>query len=290
MDRSHPEGARTARFWLFRGFEEAPYNVFLFHPSRERDGPAKFLADFHGCVKVDAYGVDGGVYLKSGARIRASCCMAHARRKFEQAKSSHPRLSAEALGLFQQLYDIEDRARELTPAQRQSLREAEAVAVLDRLRSWSDALASQTLPKLKLGEAVGYLRNQWDALANYVEDGRLPIDNNDTERDLRQLTIGRKNWMFIGSPNAGPRAATLYTVVGSALRHDLDVWAYLCDVMKHLADGYSDIKSLLPDVWAKSHPESIRTFRQHEREAKAAAKRHRRARRRTLQLASARRQ
>jgi transposase len=282
LDRTLPAGVRTARFWLYRGFEEAPYNVFDFHESRARDGPQEFLRDFRGWVKVDAYGVDGGVYLGSGERILASGCMAHARRKFYDVTSSHPALAAEALAYFSLLYDIEDRARDLSPEDRQALRQREAVPVLERLKTWADEQSLKVLPKLKLGEAIGYLRNQWESLISYVQDGRLPIDNNATERDLRQLCLGRKAWLFLGSPEAGPRAAVLYTIVGSAARHDLDVWAYLRDVMERLARGESDLANLLPDVWAAAHPEAIRTYRGREREAKAAAKRERRQRRRAL--------
>jgi transposase len=287
LDPAHPQGVRTARFWLYRGPDTAPYNVFDFHESRSRDGPREFLADYQGSVKVDAYGVEGGVYLGS-ARMRASCCLAHARRKFDEAKSSHPRLAAEALGFFQQLYDLEDRARDFTPQARQALRQMEAVPLLEKLRAWADEQAQSALPKSKLGEALGYLRNQWEELTNYVQDGRLPIDNNATERDLRALTIGRKNWLFIGSQEAGPRAAILYTVVASAARHDLDVWTYLRDVLEHLAKGDTDPASLLPDAWAAAHPESVRTYRAHEREAVAAAQRARRERRRALERAKAR--
>jgi transposase len=286
LDGDHPQGVRTARFWLFRGFEAAPYNVFHFHESRSRDGPAEFLKTFHGWVKVDAYGVDGGVYLGSDGRILASCCMAHARRKFDEAKSSHPRLAAEALAFFQQLYDIEDRARELAPEARQELRQAEAAPLLEKLRAWADEQSQSALPKSKFGEALGYLRNQWVPLTSYIQDGRLPIDNNAVERDLRALTIGRKNWLFIGSPEAGPRAAVLYSVVASAARHDLDVWAYLRDVLERLASGGVELVGLLPEVWVQTHPEFIRTYRAHEREARAAAKRLRRQRRRALERAN----
>jgi transposase len=289
LDGAHPDGVRTARFWLYRGCDETPYNVFDFHESRSRDGPQEFLSTFRGWVKVDAYGVDGGVYLGSAGRIRASCCLAHARRKFDEAKSSHPTLAAQALGLFHQLYDLEDQAREFTPEARHALRQREAVPLLSKLRAWADEQAASTLPKLKLGVALGYLRNQWDALSNYVEDGRLPIDNNATERDLRALTIGRKNWLFIGSPQAGPRAAVLYTVVASAARHDLDLWAYLRDILERLAASASDLAQLLPDAWAKNHPASVRAYRGREREAQATAKRERRKRRRVLERVQARR-
>jgi transposase len=304
LDGSHPAGVRLARFWLFRGFEPAPYNVFYFHESRARDGPSEFLRDFRGTVKVDAYGVNEGVYLGSGGRIVASCCLAHARRKFEEAKGSHPVLSAEALAFFQQLYDVEDRAKELVPEDRRALRQHEAAPIIDRLRTWLDQQLQTALPKLKFGEAVRYLYNQWEPLINYLDDGRVPIDNSDVERDLRALTIGRANWLFIGSPQAGPRAAVLYTLVASAARHDLDVWAYLCDVLERLAvlrqpSGNSstpnqftplssaDLRPLLPDVWAQAHPEAIRSYRQHQRESRAAAKRARRQKRRALTQARA---
>jgi transposase len=298
LDGTHPEGVRLARFWLFRGFEAAPYNVFYFHESRARDGPSAFLQNFRGTVKVDAYGVNQGVYLGSGGRINASCCLAHARRKFEEAKSSHPRLSAEALACFQQLYDLEDRARDCSPDERRAWRQREAVPLLDRLRVWLEEQAATTLPKLKWGEAVGYARNQWSALVNYVDDGRLPIDNNDTERDLRALTIGRKNWLFIGSPQAGPRAAVLYTVVASAARHHLDVWAYLREVLERLATLKTQngdapptpeqLNPLLPDIWAQAHPESVREYRQREQESRATAQRARRQKRHALAQATRR--
>lgn len=287
LDPTHPQGVREARFWLYRGPSTAPYNVFDFHESRSRDGPREFLAGYQGWVKVDAYGVDGGVYLGSAA-IRASCCLAHARRKFDQARSSHPALASQALALFQQLYDSEDRGRQLTPEALHALRQEEAAPLLARLRAWADVQAEVALPKSKFGEALGYLRNQWETLTTYLLDPRLPIDNNAVERDLRALTIGRKNWMFIGSPQAGPRAAILYSVVASAARHDLDVWAYLRDVLERLAIGEGDLAPLLPDAWAAAHPDSIRTYRAHEREAQAAAQRARRQRRRALQHAQQR--
>ena len=297
LDGSHPAGVRTARFWLFRGFAAAPYNVFYFHESRARDGPSEFLRDFRGTVKVDAYGVNEGVYLGSGGRIVASCCWAHARRKFEEAKGSHPALAAEALAFFQQLYDLEDRAKACSHEERRALRQREAAPIVARLRGWLDQQLTTALPKLKFGEAVRYLHNQWDSLTSYVHDGRLPIDNSDVERDLRALTIGRSNWLFIGSPQAGPRAAVLYTLVASAARHDLDIWAYLCDVLERLAvlRQSSDrsppsselLTPLLPDVWAQAHPQAIRSYRQHERESRAAAKRARRQKRRALAQAKA---
>lgn len=106
--------------------------------------------------------------------------------------------------------------------------------------------------------------------------------NNDTENELRKLTLGRKNWLFVGSEPAGKVAAVMYTVITSAARHHLDLWAYLDDVLRTLAGGQADVESLLPDHWAAKHPESIRTYRQQESLARAAQTKARRARRRRL--------
>lgn len=290
QDPSLPGKMRTARFWLARGREEAPYNVFFFYESRERDGPSKFLGDFQGTVTVDAYGVNGGIYLPSETadrEISASCCHAHARRKFEAAKSNDPVRAARALAFYRQLYDIEDRGRGLSVSDRLELRRAESLPLLEEFKGWLDGQRddSRVLPKSDIGAAVRYALNQWEPLLRFTTDGRLPIDNNDTERDHRRLTIGRKNWLFIGSAAAGESAARMYTLIASASRHQLDLWAYLDDVLRSLAGGRTDLESLLPDRWAAAHPESIRSYRQAEQTARAAKTKDRRARRRRLAAA-----
>lgn len=282
QDASLPGKMRTARMWLARGRDAAPYNVFFFHESRQRDGPAKFLADFRGWVTVDAYGVNDGVYLGSGDRILASCCHAHARRKFEAAKSNDPTRASRALAFYRQLYDIEDRAWDYSVTERLALRQSESVPILEEFKAWLDEQAPKLLPKSAIAGAVRYALNQWQPLLAFAEDGSLPIDNNDTERDLRRLTIGRKNWMFFGSAAGGEVAATMYTLIASAARHRLDLWAYVDDVLRRLATGQHDLAELLPDHWAKTHPESIRTYRKDEQEARRAKKRNRRAKRRNL--------
>lgn len=284
QDLSLPGKMKTARMWLARGLDDAPYNVFFFHESRERNGPAKFLQDFKGYVTVDAYGVNDGVYLGSGERILASCCHAHVRRKFEAAKGNDPSRASRALSFYRRLFDIEDRGSSLSAADRLSLRQAESLPLLIDFKSWLDEqkAAPRVLPKSAIGVAVRYAINQWKPLLLMLTDGRLPIHNNDVERDLRRLTIGRKNWLFIGSESAGEVASRMYTVVASAMRHHLDAWAYLDDVLRGLAGGEVELASLLPDAWGKSHPDSIRTYRQAESLSRAAQTKDRRARRRQL--------
>lgn len=287
QDPSLPGKMRTARFWLYRGREDDPYNVFDFTDSRGRDGPAGFLNDFSGHAVVDAYGVHDGVYLGKDDQIFAACCNAHARRKFVEAKPNDAVGAARALAMYRGLYDIEDRGKSLSVEARLELRQRESLPIMRELHDWlmekKDDL--HVLPKSKLGKAVRYALNQWDELSVFLGDGAIPLDNNETERELRRLTIGRKNWLFVGSHRGGEVAALMYSVVSSAARHDLDVWAYVDDCLRKLAGGCEDYHSLLPDVWRASHAESIRRYRDAEKESRRLTTQQRRTRRREAKVA-----
>ncbi len=152
--------------------------------------------------------------------------------------------------------------------------------VWSRMRDYLNESMSHMLPKEPLNQAAGYLRNQWDALTRYVDDVRIPIDNNLTEQLMKQVAIGRKNWMFIGSVAAGHRAADLMTLVSSAIRNDLDVFAYVKGVIDALLAGATDYSELRPDVWAQNHPDQIRQYRVEERRDRADRKQRRRTARR----------
>jgi transposase len=278
-------GTQQARFWTYLGDQDHPYDVYDFTTSRKRDGPAEFLRGFCGYLHADAYGGYDGIFLESNGMIQEVACWSHARRKFYDARNSSPRESHQVLAWIQQLYDIEDRARDLDPQVRLAMRQQEAVPILDRIEAWLAEQAPRALPKSPLGQAITYARNQWQALRRYTTDGRLTIDNNRSERRLRAQAIGRKNWLFLGSEQAGPRAAVIYTVIASAQRHDLDTRAYLRNVLERLTRGEGNLDDLLPDRWKQSHPEAVRTYRQHEREAQAAAQRLRRQNRRLAERA-----
>jgi transposase len=282
--RAAGEPSVSGRMWVYRSLL-LPLNVFDFTVSRHRDGPDEFLVDsgFTGVLLGDCYTGYQGIALRSEARIARAACNAHARRKLFEANSNHPRLASQLLAVYRQLYDIEDRGRALSIEARQALRSEESAPVWERLRELVDGpAASELLPKDKLAEALQYLRNHWDALRLYLSDGRLPIDNNDVEQLMKQVAVGRKNWLFIGSMSAGARAANFLTLVSSALRNDLDVYDYLKAVFDALLAGSTDYAGLRPDRWAAAHPESIRRYRQEERRERHEAKTTRRAARRRL--------
>jgi hypothetical protein len=276
----------TARMWAYRGVT-VPLNVFDFTISRHRDGPDAFLEDYCGKLMADCYSGYQGIELRSQGQIQRGACVTHARRKIFEARESYPLESSLLLARFQQLYAIETRAKEMSPEQRRALRQKDATPVWDSMQAWLDSLAAQAvLPKSKFGQALGYLRNHWDPLRLYLDDGNMPIDNNDTEQLMKQVAIGRKNWIFVGSVPAGERAADFFSLVSSAVRNDLDVWFYVKDVLDQLLAGSTDYPSLRPDIWKQSHPEAVREYRAEERRDRADRKSARRAQRRIEQIAA----
>ena len=281
LDRAAKGGSRLARFWTYIGDDEHPYAVYDFTPSRVRDGPADFLKDYSGHLHADAYSGYDGIYLNSGGRIIEIACGAHLRRKFFDARGNAPADSAQMVDRFRQLYEIEDRARDMSVAERAALRLSESVPILTRMKTHLDEMAPRALPKSSLGKAVTYARNQWEAFCRYATDGRLTIDNNVSERTLRTQAIGRKNWMFLGHEQAGPRAAVLCTIIAGAKRHRLEPWAYLTDVLLYLATADKpDLDRLLPDRWAATHPEHVLQHRLDESRQQRSRQQQRRAARR----------
>jgi transposase len=273
-------GSTRARFWAYISEGAAPYSVYDFTMSRARDGPAAFLKDYRGFLQADAYGGYDGIFLTSDGAILEVACWAHARRKFYEARPNAPREANQILEWIWQLYDLEDRAHDVTAMERQALRQRESVPILDRIEAYIDELSPRVLPKSALGKALTYARNQRAALRRYVTDGRLSIDNNVSERTLRLQAIGRKNWEFLGSEQAGPRAAVLFTILAGAKRHRLEPWAYLRDVLLRLSAGETDLEALLPDRWGATHPEHVLEHRLDESRRKAARQKETRERRR----------
>jgi hypothetical protein len=247
------------------------------------------LASYRGIFVGDACGANARLQERSGGRIVHSACNAHARREFVQAESNDPVLASQALSFYGQLYDIEERGKTLDAAARGELRQREAVAIWNRMRLWLDSDAvKRALPQSAIGGALGYLRNHWSALMVYLGDGRIPIDNNQSQQTIRPLTVGRANWLFLGHPNAAPGRLQMYSIVSSAHRQHLVIADYLEDVLRRLADAQQNrpadlelgapyLLELLPNRWALAHPQFVCQDRVEEREMVSDAKRARRA-------------
>lgn len=175
-------------------------------------------------------------------------CWAHARRKwFDQHKASQSTISAEALARIGQLYRIEQISRDLPPQDRYRLRQEQARPVAEALRAWLEGLRLTVMGQSGTARALEYTLRRWDALVRYLDDGRLPIDNNLAENAIRPVAIGRKNWLFAGSEPAGHRAAAIMSLIATAKANGLDPHAWLVDTLTRLpATKQRDIDTLLP--------------------------------------------
>jgi transposase len=169
-------------------------------------------------VMADCYSGNMSVILARGSKMTRMACWSHARRHVFEHQDNDQRVAAMPLALMNQLYDIERRSSQWSAEARGELRATESRMILDRLHEWLGGIVAQSvLPASKLGIALNYVRNHWDALCAYTQDGSLPIDNNQVERLMKRVAIGRKNWLFIGSTRAGVRNANLMSLVASAL-------------------------------------------------------------------------
>lgn len=222
--------------------------VFDATATHERAGPEAFLATFTGDLHADAYtGYDA---LYATGRIREVGCWAHARRGFVEALPTDVR-AALMVALIQQLYQVERAGAELSTEARRALRQDQSNPLLAKIQIERDQLAQAVLPKSPVGDAVRYLTNQWAALQRFVEDGRLAIDNNRAENQLRGVAVGRKNWLFAGSLAGAQRAALFYSLVQSCALIEVPPFAYLKDVLVRVATHpHRLIGQLTPKGWA----------------------------------------
>jgi transposase len=229
--------------------------VFDFQMGRERAAPRKFLANFNGVLQSDGYSAYDKI---GGPQIIYAGCFSHARRGFVDALKLTPGelLATEIIKIIGQLYAVEKQAREagLSPKERLSLRQLRSLPVLEELKKKIIAARQDVLPKSALGKACDYALGQWPRLIVYANHGEVEIDNNWCENAIRPVALGRKNWLHIGSEEAGPNIAAIMSVIETCRRLEINVRDYLTDVLPKLADWPAKrIAELTPMTWKKAH-------------------------------------
>jgi transposase len=238
--------------------------VFEWHLSRSREGPREFLKSFRGQLQTDGYGVYESLGRERGQELILIGCWAHARRGFHEALGEG-RAAAWLVGQIGKLYAVEKHLRESRrggagPQWRAAVRAWQSRPILERLRRAMEVVRRRVLPKSLLGQAIDYTLSRWEALTRYVDDGRLEIDNNLCENAIRPTAVGKKNFLFIGHPDAGQRSAVIYSVLGSCRRHGINPDEYLRDVFERLPKAKtSDLQSLTPAAWAKAKRAAARS-------------------------------
>ena len=246
---------RTERLWVYvrddrpAGDTSPPAAWFAYSPDRGGEHPQDHLRGFRGALQADAYA--GWPKLYATGQVREVACWAHARRPwwelFLDSKRDPDSLAAEALRRIRALYDIEGEIRGQPPEVRRAQRQARAGPLLAALRNWLEKLLPRVSAKSEIAQAIRYSLARWRALTRYVDDGRLEMDNNAAERALRGVSLGRKNFLFMGSDAGGERAAAFYSLVETAKLNGLDPEAYLREVFTRIAEHpINRIDELLP--------------------------------------------
>lgn len=181
--------------------------------------------------------------------------MAHARRKFTDVikASKSNGLATEAVKYFRALYKVEKEAREnnYTPEKRFQLRKEKSEPILTAFKSWLDTNLTKTPEQSKIGGAIRYALSNWELLINYLKDGRIEIDNNLLENSIRPFALGRKNWLFAGSPNGAKAGAILYSLIETCKANNIEPYKYFCKILHHirLCKSEDDYRKLLPQFF-----------------------------------------
>jgi len=223
--------------------------VYDFAKSRAGENAQRMLQDYAGTLVTDDY--SGYKALFRAGKVVESGCWAHARRKFFEAhKLNRSEIAKQALDWIGRLYDIEREVKELDEAQRLAIRQARSLPLLEEFKTWLLGQRVQLVNADVTAKAIDYTLRRWGALVVHVNDARVPVDNNAVENAMRPIALGRKNWLFIGSQQAGERAATLMSLIESAKLNGHDAWAYLKDVLTKLPTWpNSRLAELLPHRW-----------------------------------------
>ncbi len=247
--------------WLYRtGKYSTPIVLYEYQPSREKKHPENFLKNYKGYLLTDGYqGYD------NVPDVILCGCWAHARRRFYEAIVAQPKNknkesltnAEQGFSFISQLYEVEDNIKDLTPEERYKIRLERSQPILDAFSVWLNKKSLEVIPKSKTGIAITYSLNQWKKLNNFLLDGRLEIDNNRSERSIKSVVIGRKNFLFSNTPKGAKASAIIYSIVETAKGNNLNPFKYLeylLDKLPNIELSNTDkIDALLP--WNIKLPE-----------------------------------
>lgn len=241
-----PVKCRTGHFWVL--VAPGRHVLFEFTPDHSGDAVDDVLAGYKGYLVADAHVVYDHLY-ESGEVVEVNC-WAHARRYFFKALASDPERAKTALGLIGALFRIERTLADSPRKKKEKIRQKRSSPIVESFFSWCDAEVGAVLDDTPISDGIRYARNQREGLSRFLEDGRLPIHNNWSELQLRREAVGRKNWLFVGSDDAGAVNATFTSLLASCAMHKIEPWAYLRDVLCLLPAWPShQLLALAPVEW-----------------------------------------
>jgi transposase len=258
-----PGTGKTKQTYFWVANDPKGDSVFHWEPGRAASCLEKIVpGDFKGIIQRDGYeGYDCFAKTRKG-QIKMAGCMAHTRRKFDEAKGYSPRLAGWFLRQFQHLYAIESKLRDerAGPNLRQAVRQHQSRPIMDRLHRAMIRLKTKNriLPQSPIGTAINYALGQWPSLLVFLENGQIEIDNNGVENAIRPTAIGKKNWLFVGDEEGGEHSAIIYTIIEACRRRSINPWEYLRDVLTRLPCMTNhQVKDLTPEAWAKDRQKQV---------------------------------
>jgi transposase len=253
MNEKDRENTTKSYMWCYRGGDKDNFSiVYDYQETRGGYHAEQFLSGYKGFLQSDAY--SGYNWVDKNAQITSVGCHAHARRPFAELVkiAQAPGLAHQALSFYRKLYAIEDLARtkKLSAEMRLALRAEKSKPILDAFKTWLDHHLTKTSEQGKIGKAIRYCLSNWDELTNYLKDGRIEIDNNLLENAIRPFALGRKNWLFMGSPSGAKAGATLYSLIETCKVHDINPYKYFCEMLHNirLCKTDDDYQKLLPQT------------------------------------------
>jgi transposase len=255
---------QTGRFWSY-AIDDRPWQgpappavVYLFAENRKGRHVHEHLTGFNGVLQVDGY---AGYHElakpnRPGGAVTLAYCLAHARRQFfEVYQKSQSSVAAEALQRIGMVYQIEERVRGLTAAERGIVRQSETKPIFEAFKIWLMQRLAEESAKSDLAKAMKYTLNHWNGLTVFLTDGRVEIDSNIVERTIRPIALGRRNALFAGSTRGAEAWAILASIINTAKLHELDPQTYLADVLEKIVSGQTKVNSLhelLPWAWKEA--------------------------------------
>jgi hypothetical protein len=251
----HEGRGKNHQAYLWQYGRPAGTVVFDFCLGRGRDGPKHFLGQFEGILQTDGYTAYDQI---GGTRMVHAACWAHARRQFFEAVQLNPRdpVATPIVAQMDELFavDAEARRKALSVAARHVRRQERAKPLLDEIRVRIEAAQSVALPSSALSKACQYALTLWRKLTRFLEYPELELSNNLAENSMRPVVLGRRNWLHIGSPQAGPKVAAILSVVESCRRLKVPVRDYFSAILPGLAElPIRCLPGLTPAVWVGRH-------------------------------------
>jgi hypothetical protein len=235
--------------------------VFEWHASRAAGCLDSLLGSgYRGKLQSDGHSAYPA-FVKEKEDLKLFGCWAHARRGFFEAQEQAPQVAGWFLNQIGQMYGWERQLRlsRAGPALRQAHRRSDSRMVVERLERALQLLRPRYLPKSPMGQAIGYALNQWPTLVRFLDHGEVEIDNNLVENAIRPTAIGKKNWLFFGSEEAGQRSAVIYTLIENCKRHGVEPYTYLKDVLERLPTTTNqEVGQLTPLNWKKARQQQVR--------------------------------